>query len=75
MAAYLWPLLKHGTNATVFATTFESLFFVFATGAVAAGSLRPAWSRRLAAVISVVALGAGAVIADHDIAPVGLAPL
>jgi hypothetical protein len=71
MAAYLWPLLKHGTNATVFATTFESLFFVFATGAVAAGSLRPAWSRRLAAVISVVALGAGAVIADHDIAPVG----
>jgi hypothetical protein len=70
IAAYLWPLLKHGTNATVFATTFESLFFVFATAAVAAGRLRPTWSRRLAAVISAIALASGAVIADYEIAPV-----
>jgi hypothetical protein len=70
MAVYLWPLVKHGTNATVFATTFESLFFVFATAAVAAGRLRPTWSRRLAAVISAIALASGAAIADYEIAPV-----
>jgi hypothetical protein len=71
MAAYLWPLFKHGTNATVFATTFESLFFVIATAAVASGRLRPIWSRRLAAVIGGIALTSGAIITAHDIAPVG----
>jgi hypothetical protein len=68
---YLWPLLKHGTNATVFATTFESLFFVAATGAVAAGGLRPTWSRCLAAVIGAIVLASSAVIAAYETAPLG----
>jgi hypothetical protein len=55
----------------VFATTFESLFFVAATGAVAAGGLRPTWSRCLAAVIGAIVLASSAVIAAYETAPLG----
>jgi hypothetical protein len=38
--AYLWPLLKHGTNATVWAATIEILFFVSAAIVTGWGKLR-----------------------------------
>jgi hypothetical protein len=34
---YIWPLVKHGTNATVWAAAIESLFFVIAVATVAWG--------------------------------------
>jgi hypothetical protein len=69
VGAYSWPMLKHGTNTTVFAATIETLFFIIVTMSVASGALRPTWSRRLARAISGVVVGAGAIIVAHDIAP------
>jgi hypothetical protein len=68
-AAYGWPMLKHGTNTTVFAATIETLFFIIVTMSAASGALRPAWSRSLAGAISGVAIGASGILVAHDIVP------
>jgi hypothetical protein len=70
--AYVWPLLKHGTNATVYAATIESVFFVLATATLAAGA-RPPWGRQLASAVIAIAATATAVLTVHNaIPPYGL---
>jgi hypothetical protein len=65
MGAYIWPLLKHGTNAVVYAATIESLFFI-ATISMSVAAVRPMWLARLAAATVGVA---AAVVAAHSALP------
>lgn len=62
--AYGWPLLKHPTYATVFATTIEALFFIIVTTTVAVRALR-----RLSIALGSVTIATAAIILTHEILP------
>jgi hypothetical protein len=68
VGAYVWPLLKHGTNATVYAATIESTFFVVATATATVGA-RPTWVRKFGAAMIAIAATATAVLAIHNAVP------
>jgi hypothetical protein len=63
VGAYTWPLLKHGTNATVYAAAIETLFFI-ATVSVASGAFR-----LLRRAIAGVAVAATAIVLADEILP------
>jgi hypothetical protein len=67
IGAYVWPLLKHPTYATVFAATIENLFFIIVITVVASGALRPAWSRRLAVATGSIAATVAAIVLSHNV--------
>jgi hypothetical protein len=67
VAAYVWPLLKHPTYATVFAATIESLFFIIVITTVASGALRPVWSRRLALTTGSIAATVAAIVLSYNV--------
>ncbi len=66
VAAYAWPFRKHPTYATVFGTTIESLFFITIATVVAAGALRPEWSRRLALGTGGIAATMAVILLSHS---------
>jgi hypothetical protein len=67
IGAYVWPLLKHPTYATVFAATIESLFFIIVLTTVASGALRPVWCRRLAVATGSIAATVAAIVLSHNV--------
>jgi hypothetical protein len=67
IGAYVWPLLKHPTYATVFAATIESLFFIIVITVVASAALRSVWSRRLAVATGSIAATVAAIVLAHNV--------